>query len=502
MGTAALRYPASELVLGSDGERPATRLVLDDCCADPICVDPVALACSFIDLLPTGPMWDRTKAEAREAIQAAGGIPDCDAECWYNCSSMVTYAIYLSQVLYDWVSGPLRSAVIEADPNTAGDTLDDWLRRFEWVDCYRSACFPGWLASTNTYTTEGECGREYCAHEFPVEFERALKHNIVRALARLSRGIIKNVDGINWVIEPLGARLVPVVSAEVEAAVAADTPGDVDSTYCHCTSANFQLEPLPETGCYIQAAPEGAGNSHSVGGSGSPNENFCQPGGTGLVEAVQTYTCTTDEEDPVQLMPGVLAAECIVRSLMPAQCPSIVTRAEFDFDSCVPLPEEEGWIPSGDAIVDTQFYLRTQPPTRIGLVFDLIALGATEEDIDTGLIVAGGAWQGVTYQSVPALPDGRATVRMNFSNHRTEPVQWYDPPSIYDPDQQKSDLMGGAEHRLQVPFYTLPPGTRFVQVRLAYNPSVGMTTEVSGVDRFQIGYANKGIWTDKFPQDA
>jgi hypothetical protein len=316
MSTDHIYYGTEEIQLGVDGHQPVGVLPDDGCCnTDPLCTTDAAAACGFLDLLPSGPMWDVHKQKVREAIVAYRGIPDCNDPCWFECSSMVTYSVYLSQVLQDWVGGALATTVRESNPRTAVTTLDDWLERMNWVDCYRSACTPAHLLQFSPYAYDGECAEQYCAPEFPEEFERALKHGIVQALTRLRRGIIKNLDGINWVIAPLGAELVPE-----------DYPTEVQ-TYLDHREANPNTyrdsASCSDGSCWCEYATFALRRTSDQLAGAPTEQSFC---GTppAPVAARQTYSC--EGHPNVQVYPGLIAAECIVRSLLPRPCPNIVFR--------------------------------------------------------------------------------------------------------------------------------------------------------------------------------
>lgn len=316
MSTGQLYYGQDiETRLTADGAQPAGFLEQDgQCPTDPLCADAGQIACSFLDLLPNGPMWDRHKQEARDIIQREGGIPTRESECQLKCHSMVVYAVFLGQILAHMVETALRPSVLEASPHTACQTIDDWLERFAWIDCYRSTCRTDYLSQFSPYEHDGDCGSDYFPTTFDADFELALKHAILRSLARMQRGIIKNVDSINWVIEPLGARISPRQPYSPLAQDYVDTVPDPNATYtpgsvencetCFCGEVSFEI---CNTGDTLPQAP-------------------CNPclDATQTVAAQQTYT--QGDGTDVQLYPGVIAAECIVRSLLGRQCPNIVHR--------------------------------------------------------------------------------------------------------------------------------------------------------------------------------
>jgi hypothetical protein len=315
---AALLYPDLDLRLGADGEVPAGALSDDGCCGDALCVPFCATACSFLDLLPSGPLWDLQKAEAVQALTAGDGEP-CDPDGYEpkDCPSMADYAVYGARVLHEMVQTILWPVIREASPVTAHSSVDDWLERFAWEDCYRQICtFAGQGAP---YSYLGACGPTLCPPEFTTEFEEALKHAIIVSLNRARHGVIKNLAGINWVIAPLGAAVAPRMPwpTDVQALVNGDCQQDDPPCFCDeaaleiCqTSELFPAAPGPRSHCEPPAAP---------------------------LSASQVFICDGEER---LVYPGVIAADCIVRSLLTRKCPSILTRCEPSIAINPPAPPE------------------------------------------------------------------------------------------------------------------------------------------------------------------
>ena len=306
--TAELRYPDQPLALTPDGRMPFGTLDCPGGCADLGCADTVGFLCSFIDLLPCGPMWDRPKTLAREQIQEAGGIPPDGL----TCGSMASLAVLIGQFTAENVREILGAAYREANPCTAVTTVSDWLDRFGWEDCYRTACNTEFLKQLSPYTLEDECGDlTFVPTDFPADFEAALQHAILKSLVRLQLGVIKNLDGINYVIEPLGAQLVPApYPAEVQdfldnGTIPAGTPDGCPP--CFRDYVSYELVSLSDT---LPGAPT--------------VESFCGDD-PAPVDAVQSYDNGTGAVD---LFPGCIAAECFIRSMMPEVCPNLIIRKE------------------------------------------------------------------------------------------------------------------------------------------------------------------------------
>lgn len=294
-----------DLKLGADGFVPAqadTSELSDGCCTDPLCTPSCDVSCAYVDLLPTGPLWDRQKALVTELLTDA---TDCDAVLEADCPSMALYAAYVGRTLHSALTEILWPRLREGDPRTAVETLDDWLLRYAWQDCYRQNCRSVFLQDISPYERLDECGDPfYCETDFGDEFDCALKHAILQSLVRSQRGVIKNLDGLNWIIEPLGATIRPRTPYPDEVQQYLDD-GCEDDDPCFCDMAELEI---------CNSTTELAGCPPLV--CGDP---------VVAVPAQQAYTC---DGEAVMLYPAVLAAECIIRSLLPRRCPNIVYRCD------------------------------------------------------------------------------------------------------------------------------------------------------------------------------
>jgi hypothetical protein len=190
--------------------------ISDDCCAPSACdIDTCNLVCNFINLLPSGPLWDEQKSVARAKYIELCGIGGskylpCAEEV--ECTGLVSHSIYTAIKLSNMVNGALIPAVFESDPNTAFTTMDDWLVRLGWIDCF--ACSPCAMYESLELKRSGVCGQEYCSPNYSKSLSNTLKHNILRSLSRLQMGIVKNIAAINFVIAPLQAKLALDTSCE------------------------------------------------------------------------------------------------------------------------------------------------------------------------------------------------------------------------------------------------------------------------------------------------
>lgn len=286
------------IVAGADGCVDAREVTpTGDCCPPTLAqMSYCAMACAFIELLPSGPLWDKPKEQmmARYREREATGVCDpaiCEPEepqPNMTCQSVVSYAVFSSYVLMDNLLNALWPSLRESDPFTAVTTIDEWLERLGWEDCYRTACRSPSLGSLTPYEIPGECGPIYCPVPIPEDLECAIKRGLVHSLSRASMGGVRNLCWINWVIEPLGG-----------AVSVADVEGS-------CTNKILTISPLSDTlpKCPTDLCPVAIN----------------QPQGT-VVAKVETQTpedCDIRLGLPDVIWPGLLSAACIVRSLLPS----------------------------------------------------------------------------------------------------------------------------------------------------------------------------------------
>lgn len=293
----ALRFTA-------DGCQETADLATVDCCPPPLCGDELCgTFCAFIGILPSGPMWDYWKRRATSFFQSNPENPlVCEPLMDPACPSIVQHAIYTVLKLRDLIHNALYPALRESDPTTAEVTLDDWLERFHWEDCYRQHCRSVILGAITAYEVHGPCGPIYCEVPIPEALNNAVKRGVVIALTRANMGVIKNLCGINWIIEPLGAEVLAVPVAECPDPFA-DEPCDSE-----CCTLHFNIQ---NKGATIQGVLE---TPVCEAGLVRPN-----------IQAYLDTPCDMPAGLPEVIWPGVIAAECIVRSLLPLTCGGNIT---------------------------------------------------------------------------------------------------------------------------------------------------------------------------------
>lgn len=346
-----------QTIPGIDGKAPYGFLPPDGCCPPPLCqLDLCSLICNFVQHLPNGPMWDRPKRETVEWYRRQSGQDPClPAVCDERCPTMVDHAVYWALLLGDGLMGPLATLLREANPYTAATTLDAWLERLGWRDCYDCACRDAGGAMPSPYeiwgaTPEGFYGPVCAKPTFPPELQLAVKRGTVVALHRLKIGPRRNIDALNFVIAPLGAMLEPKCYRDVELDPT-ECHNDDGTTLCLPPAAEYTCDETPDP--YRCPADDCPGHD-TMGAQCAPimrQWTLClkktgdviprvipgncatappaslKPGRDDLATAphdpaqwVQAYyePGPGDAEGlPARIWPGLMAAECIVRAALP-----------------------------------------------------------------------------------------------------------------------------------------------------------------------------------------
>lgn len=204
----------------------------------------------------------------------------CTAEpapIFNGCTSVVNHAVYASLNLYDVLLNALYPAIRESNPATAYDTMEDWLDRLNWQDCMGACRMPGINGVLPTEIV-GECGSYVVDLTYDDCLVKTLQHGTIMALTRMQFGRTKNLCFVNDVIAPLGAVVYPTPGLEAEC------PHKM--TIAPMTDA---LDTWQKGGCVPQA------------------DATC----------LAYYTPNPDDPPglPSRIYPGLMAAECIVRSM-------------------------------------------------------------------------------------------------------------------------------------------------------------------------------------------
>jgi hypothetical protein len=293
--------PADPGCLTADGCQPCVELDDVGCCPPPLCGND--LCCTFVaffNLLPSGPLWDFWKAKAISYFQTSDDPAACPLLADPQCPSLVLHSIYVVLKLKGLVHGALWPAFRESNPYTAITTLDNHLERLQWEDCYNQHCRSVLNDELTPLEIWTECGPLFCPPNYPPELEAALKRAVAIALNRANMGVIKTLCGLNWIIESLGAELKPIY------VYTSDNPCALMCT----DNPQFELSPKQD---WIEGV-----------GSGDVCETQLP---LPHVPAYWDLDCDRPAGLPERIWPGVLAAECIIRSLMLPSCPTNITRS-------------------------------------------------------------------------------------------------------------------------------------------------------------------------------
>lgn len=271
------------------------------CCPPPLCGND--LCCTFVaffNLLPSGPLWDYWKAAAISYFESNEDPAECPLVKDPQCPSLVLHAIYTVLKLRTVVHGALWPALRESNPATAVTTLDAHLARLQWEDCVAQHCRANYLGEITPLEIWTECGPLFCPPNYPPDLENAVKRGIAISLTRANMGVVKNLCSLNWIIDPLGAAIRPIYP---------------DPPYP-------PTEPCDPYGCNGEQLFEIYRTRDTLEGVGSGD--ICEthlprpeiPGSWG--------SCDKPIGLPLEVWPGMLAAECIIRSMV--LCPSNIRR--------------------------------------------------------------------------------------------------------------------------------------------------------------------------------
>ena len=257
--------------LSPDGLVEVGSIQNDDCCLFPLShISRDALGCAFVGLLPSGPLWDYSK----EQIAQDAGID--------SCVSMARYARFIGHRLYDLLINVLWSAIRESNPQTAVTTLPDWINKLGFVDCYGS-CRNMNLANLSPLEIMTECGPELCVTDFGEDYTKAYQSAIIRSIERIKLVMIPpNLAAVNYVLEPLGAKIIPDHGA---------APSNGCSLDKICLKLQKKVDVLP-----------------------LPQEDIGAP--ATYINSWLDLGCDRPAGLPQYIWPNLPAAECIVRSMI------------------------------------------------------------------------------------------------------------------------------------------------------------------------------------------
>lgn len=200
---------------------------------------------------------------------------------------MANYAAFVGRRLHAMVQDNLWPALRESSPYTAYETLDDWVSKFNWRDCYMGTCRSPALGELTPYEIMGECGPQYCPPTFSDELSRLYKRGVVIALHRMRLKPARNLAALNFVLQYLYTEIVPDPNWE---------PDDEHPYRCLLLRPTADFAPAHTQ---LQCPPQAVTTDMMVKLFLSPGDGICVGG-------------------PSRVYPLTLAAFCIIRALLPS----------------------------------------------------------------------------------------------------------------------------------------------------------------------------------------
>lgn len=332
------------IVPALDGAVIAYKPPLSGCCPPDLCdIALCDLECSFMGYLPSGPLWDRAKIEATHHEPITG----CSDLCTETCeTTLAKHAVYTARRLWDALMDALWPALRESSPYTAWDTREDWLRRLGWIDCFGTSCRDPALGDLTPLEVLGvkRCevwspakqmagdgfteGAQYCPPTYPQPLIDAVMRGTILALSRLRLGIVPNVESINFIIKDLGAELLalpPDPDTSPPCYVVEPCKQMSGSDPCERRRINVKFKICP-TGSTILIArkpecPKVTPMSPPAESTTGCSELRCE-----TIPAFVDHQCANPPGPLVRVWPGVLAAECIARSIIPSNVNLTIVR--------------------------------------------------------------------------------------------------------------------------------------------------------------------------------
>lgn len=367
-----------------DGPAICTVIPPNNCCPPTICnLEIISFICSFFAYLPKGPLWDYWRRLRVEQLAAANEddlayplVTDQQTEN-ANCLTIINYAECTARNLFYILRNPFITIVFESDPTTAFYTRQKWLDDYGWNDCfsgpsaspqlgfptpYQAVCNallpPSLCPSPDEYSQMTGTGdisnpiidiETFVKAACPPDLQAAVEHAILVSMKRNEIGVIKNADGINFILAPLKSSITIVNSGNVkdcQEVMVGDCNQMMGNEPCviyrptlHIKLSHFQdtidagpgiTEPL--TCDNIQNQPTQIPISYYFNGIIMPETTDCPPGtlrGNGVI------------------CPALMAAECILTAILPSHIRYDIERLPCDAPPVSP--------PGGDTTVLKQW---------------------------------------------------------------------------------------------------------------------------------------------------
>ena len=354
---------ASCIKAGIDGKVSVGTITSTQCCPPDICsIDPCSFVCSFLNYLPKGPLWDNAKERATAYNSTNTCAPICSDS--NHCATIVDHAVYTAKRLLFALYNIVDKAIYESQPETAVETRQDHLRRLGWLDCYSGSCRNsdiGFLTpfeklclvacaevapGSQMVGTGFEYVKKYNAIQYPADLQAALEHALLVSLSRMQLGVIPNQENINFIIAPLSAEILSITAGckvidpcgeNVDPDCATDcnqmsghhVPADQNACDpCAQMAATIHCPEAPT--CFVVNLVNQGPKMFSAPSRDCFGKRDKYPPTDKITrcsefpcETVQSYIdvkvdATSSGSFHGRIYPGLLAAECIVRSLLPS----------------------------------------------------------------------------------------------------------------------------------------------------------------------------------------
>lgn len=328
---------------------------------------------------PNWDHWKAIRYDQLMSGNDTTGLPECTEPG--PCVTILDHAIYTARKLLIILQGPLQTAIWESFPLTAFNTRQTWLDNFGWSDCFDGPNANALLGTPTPYQALCNAMNPptICALEAgdpdlfqmspseppanpiidiealvraacPPDLLLAVQYGILLSLCRLQLGISRNLESINFILAPLGAQIAIQITdpqiigcAESDCAQMSGTPPNcvMQDDANQMTGATVCTPFRPCMNVILTSIPAGT----IAAGPGITTPLTCAGGPLTTIPASYAYSpplpadCNQTGEDkncmidcnqmvsaPLDcptiegagvIWPGVMAAECILFSLLP-----------------------------------------------------------------------------------------------------------------------------------------------------------------------------------------
>lgn len=323
------------------------------CCPPSLCnINYCDFICSFMAYMPSGPLWDFWKRFRADQMREYGdicGMPGCEEIP--ACLTIIDHAIYTAKKLLAILQDPLQTSIWESNPLTAFITREYWLSSFGWEDCFQGPStnaelgFPTpYQAVCNKLLPQSLCAFDTTLYQMtgtgggnpnpivniealvkaacPAPLVLATQYAILIALKRMQLGVIRNIEGINFILAPLGCAISLVMPDQTDC-----PPREQCVMVNDCNQMTGSADCAPYQPC-INVVLQNLGDTIN-GGPGITEPYTCENFNQAKIPIAASYhfegvVMPTTEYCPdgtiageAQIWPALMAASCILISLLP-----------------------------------------------------------------------------------------------------------------------------------------------------------------------------------------